>query len=1117
MYFFIILLITYNYIYSQPVVFDEIPQNLHFYARDNNNQAKINVSGKILQIGYDSIIFKVFRNNLPFSTKAIKLKYLNGQAPFSNHSIINSELAEYRLNIYLDNILIAVRDSIVCGDVYIINGQSNSHPYGNTNYSNEFWRSFGKHTNYDDYIASDTIFGLANGVGWINYPFAVGTWGIELQRLISSNYGIPVFILNGGSGGSSIEYNLRDNNKPANLKTTYGRLLYRAIKSGLASKVKAVFWHQGESNSSSPSYQYYQDNFDKLYKAWKEDYPNIKKVYIFQIHQGCGYDRQNEIREYQRNFPIKYNDISVMSTGGLTGHDGCHYNSNGYNEMASWIFRLVARDFYNSTDTSNIYPPNVLRVYYLNSQKTKVGIDFDQVVRYPDDLNEQSMKDYFYFDSKIGAVSYGQGNGAHSILLELNSSGNYQKLTYLPNVYYNNTNTIYNGPWVRGLRGIGALSFYNQSISENLEITKQPQSQFICNPDSLITLSIGLKGLIDRVYWQKSLDGGTQWVDLIGENNPNLTFYLNASGFGDALYRCIVKGEQFIQPDSLISSSAKVKLLINVKDAALDIVDKQEQYCIDDTLKLSILSNGTPEYYLIQNSILNVFTTIDSGRCDYNSTFSLNRIINIKEGGIYRICLINSSLCNADTIISNTINIKISPEIIISTNNDIIDVCYGDMALMSVDIANSNVISYQWFKNGVKIDSDDNSSSETKDLIINFATEEDESKYYCKVVSIVCNKIIDKFSDEILLKVKSDYIISNEYNNKVYNFGEDALIEVDTKNALNTRFKWIKNGKLLSNNEKYLGVSTNVLEIRSLVHADFIDSFNCISSAGTCYDTSSTFKLNINQPVLSITDQPTTIASCTGDSLRIEIIVKSLNCDSIQYKWFKNGKELIDKNVFIDGSEIYFNKLDLSNSGEYRLSITAFPGSVQVNSSIIDIQVTEKPIIIGQTQAVISITEGSSAELYVEVSGNDCTYSWFKNDSLIMAQTKPNFVLNRAMLNDSGIYFCLINNKCGFTKSENFTVNVLTSSTVMKIKSNNIFYPNPANSFVNISLNLFNKGILQISMINCLGIQVLNKEIINYGENDITFIDVSTIPNGIYILEIIDANETNSYKVLIIH
>ena len=48
-----------------------------------------------------------------------------------------------------------------------------------------------------------------------------------------------------------------------------------------------------------------------------------------------------------------------------------------------------------------------------------------------------------------------------------------EKITYLPDKYYNDSDTIYNGPWLKNERGIGALSFYEFPISNPTSVDKE--------------------------------------------------------------------------------------------------------------------------------------------------------------------------------------------------------------------------------------------------------------------------------------------------------------------------------------------------------------------------------------------------------------------------------------------------------------------------------------------------------------------------------------------------------------------------------------------------------------------------------------------------------------------
>jgi len=225
------------------VQFDRLPAKLQLYPRDNQDSAVVQISGTINSTGYDSIYVIVYKNNLFINKIISKLNYSGNSARFVLLPKIHAELSEYSFAVFLNNNSsnnsIAFRDSIVCGDVFLINGQSNSHPANNqANYRNEFCRSFGKNTDYSGYNPADTLWGLARGDDAVN--FHTGVWGIRLQQLIKETYSIPVCIINGGSGGSSIQYNLRNNYNHMDLNTTYGRLLYRTYKAGLINNINAI-------------------------------------------------------------------------------------------------------------------------------------------------------------------------------------------------------------------------------------------------------------------------------------------------------------------------------------------------------------------------------------------------------------------------------------------------------------------------------------------------------------------------------------------------------------------------------------------------------------------------------------------------------------------------------------------------------------------------------------------------------------------------------------------------------------------------------------------------------------------------------------------------------------
>jgi Carbohydrate esterase, sialic acid-specific acetylesterase len=467
---------------NEVIVFSQSPRNLQFFARDIQDSADVTFDGSLFTAGFDSVYLEVYRNNILWKRKSSKLIYVSGSAPFELSQKVHAELSEYNFKLYLkdtagaNNVLIKNADSIICGDAYIISGQSNSHNTNDTaTYKNEFCRSFGVQTpngNMDAYNPADTNWGLSRAVnylgnGWTG-PYNVGVWGLYLQKQIRDSNGIPTCFINGGTRGSSIEINLRNNSNQTDLTTIYGKLLYRVIKSGLAGNIKAIFWYQGEANGDA-SWVNYENNFRTIYNSWKENYPSFKKIFSFQVRQGCSGNLSGGLlREVQRQLVQKYPDMEITSTMGIQAHGGdhCHYGFPGYYEVALNIYRQVAKAFYTISDVTDISPPNISAAYYTTTAKTEIALQFSNssISSWPADTLSQRMRDYFYLDGAYGNVNTGTIAG-QILKLQLVTASNATKLSYLPSKYNNGTTVTYEGPFIRNSRRIGALSFNDFPIS----------------------------------------------------------------------------------------------------------------------------------------------------------------------------------------------------------------------------------------------------------------------------------------------------------------------------------------------------------------------------------------------------------------------------------------------------------------------------------------------------------------------------------------------------------------------------------------------------------------------------------------------------------------------------
>jgi hypothetical protein len=485
------------------LTFPVLPQQLQVYPRDNDDSATVTINGMLKALGFDSVYLNVSRNAKPYAKFSTPLKYTSQGAPIYFNPRIHAELSEYSFTIGAksaekDSLLRQI-DSVICGDVLFVEGQSNSIVGGGDTYSNEFCRTFGSN---DSPSKGDTLWtyssGLGNGGG-----ASVGAFALRIQRNFVEKMKIPTVVISGGVGGTPIESHLPDATNPMNLNTIYGSMLYRTTKSRLADRATSIFWYQGESSTITN----YFENFKLLYDSWHLDYPNLKKVYVIQVRPGCNAGTPGEVRDLLRSLSDYYPDVVTHSTMGLPGHDGCHFlldNFIGYHDLGDQLYALLLRDFYHSTDTVGINSPDIKKAFFTDINHQKIALLFNNGksnLIIPNDTIisglHTSIKDYFYIGTDTGLVTQVTTNG-DTLFLQLAHSSNARMITYLPEQTYNDTSITYEGPWLTNTRGVGVFSFWEFPISYYLDadLHEAQSSPFTLYPNPTsgrITVSFSVK------------------------------------------------------------------------------------------------------------------------------------------------------------------------------------------------------------------------------------------------------------------------------------------------------------------------------------------------------------------------------------------------------------------------------------------------------------------------------------------------------------------------------------------------------------------------------------------------------------------------------------------------
>jgi hypothetical protein len=468
-------------LYSQNLSFNKLPKEYQLFTRNIDNKATVEFSGQVNLTAIDSLVLTVSKSATPISREALKVDYSKTPVTFIFSPEIIADTVNYSFTLVSKKGTIETNEltvsKIVCGDAFIVSGQSNAACLViGSFYTNQWIRTFGS-GEADSDIKGDTTWGLAQA--HLNQlHMSIGEWPMRMAKHIVENENIAVCVINGGMGGTPIEQQMSNNSNHEDLNTIYGRLNYRVNKAGIAGGARALLWHQGESNTAavddanwliSRTPKNYSSLFQTLYNTWEVDYPNLEKVYIFQIRPGCGGPMQSELREIQRTIPYDYDNVSIISTNGIIGHDGCHYSIAGYQDMGDKTYRFLDVDLYKGSYSDEIISPDIIKAYRSKDNGNRLILIFNHPIVWNETATiknkEYHLSEQFFING-IKASFYPYYVDMDTVFLTLAEDVTPTTISYLPNLSYSGTNITYEGPWLMGANGLGVLSFYNYPIEQ---------------------------------------------------------------------------------------------------------------------------------------------------------------------------------------------------------------------------------------------------------------------------------------------------------------------------------------------------------------------------------------------------------------------------------------------------------------------------------------------------------------------------------------------------------------------------------------------------------------------------------------------------------------------------
>ncbi len=456
---------------------NEKPEDGQFYARDDKGLGTLYYNGTLTN-AVATVFLKLYANDKLIKTETAKPA---ADKSYTLSTQLKPGLIQYKVEFGTkaggkETVLRTVND-LVCGDAYIIDGQSNALATDTDAKSppvtNKWIRSYGR--------PSDNKTGAAVNL-WC-YPVwkaqkgekaELGWWGMELAKRLVDSQKVPVFIINAAAGGTRIDQHLpnplnrRDTsgaNAWANPYKLYGSLLTRVEGAKLTHGIRAILWHQGENDqgSAGPTGGYGWETYHELFKemaaSWKQDFPNVKNYYVFQIWpNSCGMGGSigsgDMLRERQRTLPYLFSNMSILSTLGVRPPGGCHYPLEGWAEFARTIQPLIERDHYGKVPTGPISAANLKRAYFTGDKKDMIALEFDQPVVWSENLVGQ-----FYLDDEKDKVASGSVKG-NVLTLTLKEASSAKLITYLKETSWSQDNLL------MGANGIAVLTFCGVTIEK---------------------------------------------------------------------------------------------------------------------------------------------------------------------------------------------------------------------------------------------------------------------------------------------------------------------------------------------------------------------------------------------------------------------------------------------------------------------------------------------------------------------------------------------------------------------------------------------------------------------------------------------------------------------------
>ncbi len=372
------------------------------------------------------------------------------------------------------------------------------------------------------------------------------------------------------------------------------------------------------------------------------------------------------------------------------------------------------------------------------------------------------------------------------------------------------------------------------------------------------------------------------------------------------------------------------------------------------------------------------------------------------DSGSYSLTVSND--CGQIESIASYLNIATRPEILIQPAN--LRVCQGAAATFSVQVKSSEPLSYQWFKDGNKID-----GAVSEYYTIPQTNLSDMGSYSVQVANN-CSQIESEAASLDIITMPK--ILLQPANLKICQ-GAAAKFEVQAESSEPLSYQWLKDGVNIpaATSYTYIIPATSLNDTGSY-SVQVANNCSQIESEAAVLDI-------IARPKILL--QPTNLKICLGAAATFE--VKAENTEPLAYQWLKDGIEI--PGAAADTFTI--DLADIADVGSY--SVLVANNCSQIESEAANLDIIATPQILAQPTSQ-RVCQGTTATFAVQAKSSEpLSYQWLRDGKEIPDAVTESYSIPAASLSDTGSYSVLITNNCSQIESEAVSLDIIVMPEIL--------------------------------------------------------------------------------------